>query len=313
MAHAIETHQLARSFGAVRAVDGLDLAVPTGSVYGFVGPNGSGKTTTIRMLLGLIRPDRGSVRLFDEPLSRRAALFARLGALVERPAFYPGLSARDNLRAFGVTAGLSGSAARTRAAAVLERVDLLEAADRPVRGFSTGMRQRLAIGLALLREPDLVILDEPTAGLDPAGVVAVRALIAELGRSGATVFLSSHVLSEVEHLCDRIAVLHHGRCVAEGRTADLLAGASGLSVRFETVAEADSARAVLTAGGWQIGPRHADDPCLITLASAGEDGRRVSQALAVADLFPAQLTAGHASLEAVFLELTDDDAKAGLQ
>ena len=303
---AIEARGLSRSFGTVRAVDGLDLTVPAGSTYGFLGPNGSGKTTTIRLILGLIRPAAGTVRLLGRPLAPDPALFARVGALVERPAFYGGLSALDNLRVFAATAGMSASLAAARIAEVLDLVELTEAAGRSVGGYSTGMRQRLAIGLALLRRPELVILDEPTAGLDPAGVVAVRDLISRLSREGTTVFLSSHVLPEVEQLCDRLAVLHRGRLVAEGATTELLGAGAGLLVRFETPAQADQAASMLVASGWTVERPGEREPTELLVAGAGSLGARVSQALAGAGLYPAELGPRRASLESVFLELTGE-------
>jgi ABC-2 type transport system ATP-binding protein len=303
---AIEARGLTRSFGPLRAVDGLDLDVPAGSIYGFLGPNGSGKTTTIRLLLGLLRPTAGNVRLLGQPLARDPALFTRIGALVERPAFYGGLSARDNLRVFAATAGMSASQAGARIPEVLDLVDLAEAAGRTVRGFSTGMRQRLAIGLALLRQPELVILDEPTAGLDPAGVVAVRDLIAGLARDGATVFLSSHVLPEVEQLCDRLAVLHRGRLVAEGATAELLGAGARLLVRFETPAQANRAAALLAGDRWTVEPPTEPEWTEILVAGAEGQGARVSRTLAEAGLYPAELGPRRASLESVFLELTGE-------
>jgi ABC-2 type transport system ATP-binding protein len=171
---AIETRGLTRTFGPVRAVDAIDLAVPAGRVFGFLGPNGSGKTTTIRLLLGLLRPTAGEARLLGESAGPGAPVVTRVGALVERPAFYPYLSAAENLLVFGVTAGLAEGPRRIRSGALLTRVGLADVGGRGVGGFSTGMRQRLAFALALLREPELLVLDEPTNGLDPAGVVEVR-------------------------------------------------------------------------------------------------------------------------------------------
>ena len=306
-AYAIEATGLRRRFGSVLAVDGLDLRVPTGTVYGFLGPNGSGKSTTIRCLLGLIRADAGSIRLLGRPLAKDGALFAGIGALVERPALYPHLSAIDNLRVAALTAGLGDDRPlRESHEAALERVGLAEAAGRGVRGFSTGMRQRLGIAIALLREPTLLVLDEPTEGLDPAGVADVRAVIARLGAEGVTVFLSSHVLTEVQQLCERIAVLNRGRLVAEGATADLLARDAHLTVRFDVPAEAERAAAVLAAAGWTTEPATEVEPAgagLIVVAPP-DAGSRVSRALAEAGCYPAELSPRRPSLEAVFLELT---------
>ncbi len=306
MGTAIEARGLTRSFGALRAVDGLDLDVPAGSIYGFLGPNGSGKTTTIRLLLGLLRPGAGSVRLLGQPLGRDPGLFARVGALVERPAFYGGLSARDNLRVFAATAGMTKRAADVRIEQVLDLVDLADAAGRKVGGYSSGMLQRLAIGLALLRRPELVILDEPTAGLDPAGVVAVRGLIARLAHDGATIFLSSHVLPEVEQLCDRLAVLHRGRLVGQGATSELLGADARLLVRLETPPDAERAVAVLAEGGWTVERSSEREPAAILVTGAAGQGARVSRRLAEAGLYPVELGPRRASLESVFLELTGE-------
>jgi ABC-2 type transport system ATP-binding protein len=269
MAHAIEAVGLRRAFGRVRAVDGIDLAVPEGGVYGFLGPNGSGKTTTIRLVLGLLRADAGSVRLLGRPLRRDPALFARLGALVERPAFYPSASARDNLRIFAAVAGRRGRDVEARIEEVLEFVGLGDAAGRRVRGFSTGMQQRLAIGLAILHRPELLILDEPTVGLDPVGVVDVRRLIARLAGEGVTVFLSSHVLSEVEQLCDRVAVVRRGRVVAEGPLEAIRGKAGWLVVRFADGPERDRAAAVLATTGVAI--ETSPDPLALRLPIARAD------------------------------------------
>jgi ABC-2 type transport system ATP-binding protein len=212
----ISTRDLVKRFSDIDAVAGIDLAVPPGGVYGFLGPNGAGKTTTIRILLGLIRPTRGSAALFGEPVAQGRAVLDRVGALVERPAFYPYLSATDNLRLLGLARGIPESRLGTLVPEALDRVGLAEAAPRKAGRFSTGMRQRLGIAAALLGRPDLVILDEPANGLDPNGVVDVRQLISALARDGITVFLSSHVLPEVEQLCQRVAILQKGRIVAEG-------------------------------------------------------------------------------------------------
>jgi ABC-2 type transport system ATP-binding protein len=303
MASAMEVRGLSRSFGRLRAVDALDLDVPVGSVYGFLGPNGSGKTTTIRLALGLLRADSGTVRLLGRPLARDPTLFARIGAVVERPAFYHGLSARDNLRVFARTAGLDPRQADPRVDEVLGTVGLAEDASRPTGGYSTGMRQRLAIGLALLRHPELVILDEPTAGLDPAGVAAIRDLVASLARAGTTVFLSSHVLPEVEQVCDRLAILDRGRLVAEGPTDELLGRDVRLAIRFDSPADAERAMAVLIADGRPV-ERDGARPALLV---AGIDGRsaEVARTLAEAGLYPAEMTLRRPTLESVFLELTD--------
>ncbi len=302
---AIETIALAKRFGAVEAVAGIDLAVPTGSVFGFLGPNGAGKTTTIRMLVGLIRPTSGSAALLGTAVRPGGVDLASVGAVVERPAFYPYLSAEGNLRLFAALHGVRGSGADRLIAGALERTGLGPAAKRKVGGFSTGMRQRLALALAMLHQPRLVILDEPTNGLDPGGVVEVRATITELATAGTTVFMSSHVLSEVEQLCDLVAVLAHGRIVASGAPAELLGGPGSLRVGFDTAVEAEAARRVLAGEGVAVSRASAEATAL-SVGVAATDGSRVARRLAAAGLFPAEMTPVRQSLEAVFLDLTRD-------
>ncbi len=300
---AIEARGLVRHFGSVPAVDGVDLYVPRGSVYGFLGPNGSGKTTTIRLLVGLLRPDRGSISLLGGS-PHDASCLAQVGTIVERPAFYPYLSAHENLRLFATLAAMSsagGSAAADRALGV---VGLSGVARRKVGGFSTGMKQRLAMALALLRDPTLVILDEPTNGLDPGGVVEVRGLIGELARSGRTVFLSTHVLTEVEQLCDRVAVLQRGRLVAEGLTRELLERGQRLAITFDTEEEAAGAVRVLAEAG--LAPEPAEQGETTVLVDGSHMGSSaVCRLLAGQGLYPAELVVRRASLESVFLQLTD--------
>lgn len=221
---AISSSGLTKRFrGGQVAVDGIDLAVPTGSVYGFLGPNGSGKTTTIRMLLGLIRPTAGGCRLLGGAIPEAAgAVLPRVGALVEGPAFHPYLSGAQNLRrldAADATADPKSCPARIGHA--LERVGLAAAAGKKYRAYSLGMRQRLAIAAALLRPRELLILDEPTNGLDPQGTREVRALITELAHAGTTVMLSTHLLSEVDQICSHVGVMHLGKLVAQKPLAEL--------------------------------------------------------------------------------------------
>jgi ABC-2 type transport system ATP-binding protein len=312
----IETRGLVKRFAEANAVDGIDLNVPAGGVYGFLGPNGAGKTTTIRILVGLLWPTRGSSRIFDEPVSPGAAVLHRVGSLIERPAFYPYLSALENLRVFGTAHGLGPDVLLARAAESLDRVGLGGVARRKAGGFSTGMLQRLALATALIGRPELVILDEPTNGLDPNGVVDVRELIAQLAREGTTVFLSSHVLPEVEQLCDRVAILREGRIVAEGPTGDLLGTGERLYVRFDTADQAAAALALLGAGAVAAddGAIHAGTASAASATAAAAilveaplaDASRINRTLGAAGLYPAELTARRQSLEAIFRELTAD-------
>ncbi|TWH72347.1 ABC-2 type transport system ATP-binding protein [Modestobacter roseus] len=225
MSTVIATTGLVKRYGRLRAVDGIDLDVRAGDVYGFLGANGSGKTTTVRMLLGLVLPTAGEVRLLDRPMPRRAReVLPRVGALVEGPAHYGHLSGRANLALLDA-AGPGGSrrTRRTRIDTVLEQVGLAGVGRRPVRDYSLGMRQRLGLAGALLRRPELLVLDEPTNGLDPQGISEIRELLLTLNREGTTVFLSSHLLAEVEMLATRVGVLDRGRLVLQDELATLTA------------------------------------------------------------------------------------------
>ncbi len=221
----ITTHALTKRYGSVRAVDDVDLDVREGDVYGFLGANGSGKTTTVRMLLGLVLPTSGEVTLLGEPMPRSAArVLPQVGTLVEGPAAYGHLSGRANLRLVDSMGSTRGSRSRTaRVDEALEAVGLQHAADRAVRGYSLGMRQRLGMAAALLRSPRLLVLDEPTNGLDPQGIRAMRDLLLGLNRDGTTIFLSSHLLAEIEQLCSRIGVLDRGALILQDELTALWA------------------------------------------------------------------------------------------
>jgi ABC-2 type transport system ATP-binding protein len=305
----IATQGLVKQFKDVRAVDGIDLRVPAGGVYGFLGPNGAGKTTTIRILLALVRPSRGGATLFGEPVAPGRPVLDRVGALVERPAFYPYLSAIDNLRVVGLARGIAESRLRDRVPEAIDRVGLSAAAKRKAGRYSTGMRQRLGIAAALLNRPDLVILDEPANGLDPNGVVDVRELIAGLARDGTTIFLSSHVLPEVEQLCQRVAILQAGRIVAEGETQAMLQQGERLHVRFDTDEEASRARAVVNET-WPSVALTDDGPMSFAMPAAEVMGSALVRALAGGDIFPAEVVVKRHSLEDVFIDLTADPAPA---
>jgi ABC-2 type transport system ATP-binding protein len=238
---AVRTSGLTKRFGSQTVVDAIDLAVPTGAVYGFLGPNGSGKTTTIRMLLGLVAPSAGGVELFGTPMPTGAArVLPVVGALVEGPAFHPYLSGRRNLlRLDAADRAADGKTAGRRVADALDRVGLLAAADKRYRAYSLGMRQRLAIAAALLTPKELLVLDEPTNGLDPQGTREVRQLVASLAGDGTTVLVSSHLLSEVEQMCSHVGVMHVGRLVAQGSSAELRdRGAAEATVETDEPAQA---------------------------------------------------------------------------
>ena len=221
----IEARGLVKRYGDITAVDHVDLNVGAGDVYGYLGPNGAGKTTSLRMLLGLIRPDEGSARLFGrDPLLEGARALDGVAGFVEAPRFYPYLSGRRNLE---LVAALDGDGAEYRIGEALDTVDLADRAKDKVGGYSHGMRQRLGIAGALLRSPRLLLLDEPTTGLDPAGMRDMRVLIRRLADQGITVLLSSHLMGEVEELCDRVAIVGSGRVIYEGALRELIASATG--------------------------------------------------------------------------------------
>ncbi|ADG74060.1 ABC transporter related protein [Cellulomonas flavigena DSM 20109] len=290
------------SLRQVVAVDRLDLTVPSGGVHGFLGPNGSGKTTTIRMLLGLVRPDSGSVRLLGARVpDGLPAVVGRVGAVVEGPRFSPDFSGRRNLRLLAAAIDVPG----TRVEAALERVGLRERGQDQFRRYSLGMKQRLAIAATLLKDPALLILDEPTNGLDPQGIRDVRATMRALADEGRTVLVSSHLLAEVEHVADTVSVVARGRLVAEGRVGDLLGGDAAQTVR---VGVADPVRGaqLLVAHGWSV----RDDGAVL-LVSGAPGAAAVTEVLARGDVFPHEVGVVRRDLESVFLELTGSGARAG--
>ena len=296
--YIIEARGLTKRFGATAAVQGIDILLEPGGVFGVLGPNGSGKSTTVRMLLGLVRPDSGTVRLFGRPLRRDAPdLLARVGAVVETPSFVPYLSGRDNLRLLN---RYRVEPPRGAVDDVLRRVHLDDAADRRFRNYSLGMKQRLGIAAAILHEPELIILDEPTNGLDPQGTREMRALIPELAAEGRTVVLCSHLLHEVEQVCDRVAIFQQGRVIAEGRTRELVAERAEIEIR---IPELDAAEALLRASPWSAALRRDDGA--LRIAAAGLQGRSVNRYLAEHGLFADVVRPVQQSLEEVFFELTE--------
>ncbi len=297
----IRTNKLTRRFGHVVAVQELDLEVASGGVVGLVGPNGSGKSTLIRLLLGLIRPTSGSALVFDAPISRPRAYAARIGALIESPAFVPSLSARANLRSLARLRGISNA----RVDEVLEAVGLLERSTEPAKRFSLGMKQRLGIAAALLPDPELLVLDEPTNGLDPAGMVEIRTLLRRLGDEGRTVVVSSHLLSEVEAACDSLAVIRYGELLFSGPLADLVAKAGAC---IEAVPEhpQDVGRLAqsLAASGWKATARGEDVHVAAPVSQAADVNRAAAQAgITLRALRPLE-----ASLEEVFLRMTGESS-----
>ena len=281
---------LTKRFGAFSAVDGLDLEVRRGEVLGFLGPNGAGKTTTVGMILGLVAPTAGRVEY-------TAVSLRRIGAIIEGPAFYPFLSGRDNLRALALA---FGGVAPTRIDALLESVGLADSARRPYKTYSTGMKQRLGIASTLLCDPEIIILDEPTNGLDPAGQREVRGLIPELAREGRSVVLTSHLLHEVEQVCDRVAILRRGKLIQEGSVSALLSRGRFLEVR---VAEPARAAAIISELPFvETVTIQEDALSVITPETHDAD---IGRALSNAGLYPTAMVPRHESLEDVFLELTE--------
>ena len=287
-----------------RALDDLDLLVEEGGVHGFLGPNGSGKTTSIRVLLGLVAADSGTARLFDRPVPKALPeVVGHVGALVETPLFFPNFSGRRNLRLLAEVAGVP----RSRVEECLDTVDLRERADDRFKGYSLGMKQRLGIAAALLKAPRLLVLDEPSNGLDPAGIRDVRELIRRLGRDGrTTVLLSSHLLAEIQQVADSVTILTRGRRVAHGPVAEVLAARPTRDVVVR-VPDRDGAAAVLHAAGFALSPfDDAHGPALAVheVAAPGE----VTRLLAQQGHYVEELTPVHADLETAFLAITGDPA-----
>ncbi len=290
-----------RRFGrSIFAIDGIDLSVPSGSVYGFLGPNGSGKTTTIRCVLGLVRPDDGDCRLLGTSVaSGLPAVIDRVGSIVETPAFFGGFSARKNLELLA----LATKRSKAQVGAVLERVGLADRADDRVKGYSQGMKQRLGLAAVLLKDPEVLVLDEPANGLDPAGLKEIRDLLRSLADEGRTVFLSSHLLGEVQLICDSVAILAQGRCIAQGPVEEVLSmrGGPAFVVRAPKIQEA---KRVLAEAGFKATFR--GDRSLRVRASPDRAGR-ITRELAEAGIYVTELRPEEISLEAVFLELTEGE------
>ncbi len=292
-----------------KALDSLDLLVESGGVHGFLGPNGSGKTTTIRVLLGLVASDgNGDIRLLDKPVPAGLPdVIGGVGALVETPLFFPNFSGRLNLQLLAETAGVS----RGRVEQCLEIVDLRERAGDKFKSYSLGMKQRLGIAAALLKSPQLLILDEPSNGLDPAGIRDVRELIRRLGRDGrTTVLLSSHLLAEIQQVADHVSILARGRCVASGPVDSVLAAAATSDVRVR-VPDPAAAAAVLTGAGFQITPATfpdgSPDWSVIVVHAVPSPGE-VNRLLAGHGHWVEELSPVHADLETAFLAITQDPA-----
>jgi ABC-2 type transport system ATP-binding protein len=297
METVIETKALTKRFGNRAAVDSVDLTVPAGVAFGFLGPNGAGKTTMIRTLLGLTRPSSGEISLLGLPQpAKRVEALARVGAIVEEPKFHPHLTGRENLK---IVAAARDAAAEARIPESLERAGLANRADDRVKTYSLGMRQRLGIARCLIADPTLLILDEPMNGLDPAGILEVRHLIRAFVDEGRTVFLSSHLLDEVEKTCDHIAIVDHGRIVVQGGVEEI--AASGSPTVLVEVDDSAAARRVLGATVSHIEEEAAG--LRLTLPE-GMTSAAVNAALVGAGLAVSRLEPARATLEQTFLAIT---------
>jgi ABC-type multidrug transport system ATPase subunit len=293
----LEIKGLKKYFGPVHAVEEVNLRVPRGQVYGFLGPNGAGKTTTIGIILGLTHPTAGSVHLFGNavtPESNQA--LSRVGALVGAPSLVPYLSARKNLE---LVARLSPGLPANRIEEILKRVDLSEAADRAAGQFSSGMKQRLGLAMALLHDPELLVLDEPTNGMDPAGMREVRLLLRELAATGVTIFLSSHLLHEIEQVCDQVAVLDKGRIIAQGKVENLLGKRSLVKVRVDAPVEAARLLEKLP-GAKDIQPNG------LYVSVGNVTSKQVVAHLVAGGVVPSEVANVNNDLESMFLELTQE-------
>lgn len=298
---AVEIRGLHKTYltrrGRQVALAGLDLQVPTGVVHGFLGPNGSGKTTSIRMMLGLARPDQGSMRLFGKEVPQHLPeLINRVGAIVESPKFFPHFSARRNLELLADAARVP----RSRVDEVLREVGLAERGGQIYRGFSLGMRQRTAIAATLLKDPDLLIFDEPMNGLDPAGIREIRRTMRRLGAQGRTVLVSSHLLSEVEQVADTVSIIGQGRLLWQGAVSELLEQGASEQVRV-SIADPGTALLILNRAGWRARPEGTE-----VVVEGVNDPAQVTRVLAENGLYVKGLVSTRRDLESMFLELTAD-------
>jgi len=305
---AVEIDGLRKTFRRLRgaprvAVDGLDLQIPAGCVFGLLGPNGSGKTTTMRCLLGLVRADAGNLRALGAAIPRELPrVIGAIGAIVETPAFIPAMTGRRNLELLGHLARRGAREVDT----VLESVGLDERAGDLVKGYSLGMRQRLGLAAALLKDPALLVLDEPANGLDPAGTRDIRALLSGCAAEGRTVLVSSHLLTEVGQTCDHVAIVHHGRCVVAGSVSEVLARQRGRRVRVR-VADAPAGLRVLEQACLDV-VLEGDE---LVIPVDGDDVRsaceRVARLLGETGIWPQELRPDEATLEDLFFALTESD------
>jgi len=297
----LRTTGLTKRFGELEAVKDLNLELRRGEVFGFLGPNGAGKSTTVGMILGLIAPTAGSIELFGLKLKgNQWAALRRVGAVIEEPAFYPYLSGWDNLEAL---ARAIGGIPRAKITEVLERVNLLDRAGDRYGHYSMGMKQRLGIASTLLRDPELILLDEPTSGLDPAGTKEVRDLIPRLAHESRAIFLCSHLLHEVELVCDRVAIIKQGVMLASAPVQELLTQGQLLQIKVDDPGQAAS---ILTGLPWIKSVKRENDYLIVDAPK--ESASRVNRTLAEHNIFASELVSRNVSLESVFLQLTGGES-----
>ena len=302
--YVLRTQQLTKLYGQRHAVDHLDLTVRAGEIFGFLGPNGAGKTTTIRMILGLITPTSGHIELFGQDASMHARkVLPRVGALIETPALYLHMNARRNLRAFGA---VLGGVSNRRIDEVLDLMDLRSRQKDRVRTYSLGMKQRLGIAVALLHDPDLLILDEPANGLDPAGIVEIRDILRRLAATGKTILISSHILPEIQQISDRVAIISHGQLKQEATVDELISQYSPhqWNIRVDRPAEAFS---LIRAQSWGRAAHLEPDGTLITPAPNNQISY-LSRMLIQAGFIPELIMPYNPPFEEIFLRLTGDQA-----
>ena len=296
----VRTEHLTKHYGKLVAVDDLNLEVHRGQIFGFLGPNGAGKSTTMSMMLGLIAPTSGNIEIFGLSVkSNLADILGKVGAVMESPGFYPYLSGWDNLKVF---ARISCNVTDNRVKEVLNLVDLADRAQDKFSGYSQGMKQRLAIACALLHDPEFIIFDEPTSGLDPAGMKEIRELLIRLGQEGKTIFLNSHLLHEVEQVCDHVAIIKKGKVIASGAPNDLIKHDDTLQIR---VTDTDKAVALLNEEDWVSSITREGD--LLMLKAPTERAADISALLAKHSVFISEMKAREDSLESFFLELTEEE------
>jgi ABC-2 type transport system ATP-binding protein len=297
----VRTVGLTKLFGSRKIIDRLNLSVYRGDIFGFLGPNGAGKTTTIRMLLGLIMPTDGHIDLFGEPLTlAHETSLPRVGSLIETPALYPYMTGRDNLRAVAYSLG---GVSEQRLDEILQTIGLAQRQRDRVRTYSLGMKQRLGVGIALLNNPELLILDEPANGLDPAGIVEIRDLLRNLAVQGKTIFISSHVLSEIQQICKRVAIINQGKLITEGTVEELTrAGGQGRFIVY--VEDAKSALNAIQAQTWGTTARLDPSNQAVITPSPDGRGRSLNSFLVEKGFIADSILYQESSLEEIFLQLT---------